>query len=261
MDPLGYLGLALIVAVLTVSRLRSTRVTVFEFERGLKYHKGRFKGVLEPGSYWIYSPTNVVMKVDIRPRFVAVPGQEVLSSDGVTLKVSLAARYEVTGPELVVSRSDDYLQAIYLTLQLALREVVGGSTIDDILAGRPQLSDRLFELTREPVEALGVKLLSVSIRDIMFPGELKKIFAQVVEARQQGLAALERARGETAALRNLANAAKLASDNPALMQLRLLQHLGESSGNSVVLGFPPSTVPLTVNRGSTAEAEASRTED
>jgi len=68
----------------------------------------------------------------------------------------------------------------------------------------------------------------------------------VTKARQEGLAALERARGETAALRNLANAARLVSDNPALMQLRLLQVVGEQSGNTVVLGMPQSAAPLPI---------------
>jgi hypothetical protein len=70
----------------------------------------------------------------------------------------------------------------------------------------------------------------------MLPGDLKRIFAQELAARKEGLAALEKARGETAALRNLANAARIIEDNPALMQLRLLQHLGATSGNTVVLG-------------------------
>jgi hypothetical protein len=78
----------------------------------------------------------------------------------------------------------------------------------------------------------------------MFPGDLKKAFAQVVIARKQGLAALERARGETAALRNLANAARMLEGNPELMQLRLLQEIGESTGNTIVLGLPASTTPL-----------------
>jgi len=83
----------------------------------------------------------------------------------------------------------------------------------------------------------------------MFPGELKRTFAQVVTARKDGLAALERARGETAALRNLANAAKLVDANPALLQLRLLQQIAESAGNTIVLGLPSSATPLPLRDG------------
>jgi regulator of protease activity HflC (stomatin/prohibitin superfamily) len=247
----------LILAILAVVvRSRFSKTIVFEYQRGLKYQKGRFKEVLGPGSHWVYTPNTVVRAIDIRPRYVTLPGQEVLSSDGVSLRVSLAANYEVARPDVAVNQSEDYVAALYLTLQLALREVVGAAKIEEVLEIRSQLSERLFELTGEPAEKLGLNLRSVNIRDIMFPGELKKIFAQVVEARQEGLAALERARGETAALRSLANAAKMASDNPALLQLRLLQQLGESSGNSLVLGYPQFGMPLPVVVGDPPPAPA-----
>ena len=96
------------------------------------------------------------------------------------------------------------------------------------------------------LEAVGVELQDASLRDLTFPGDLKKIFSQVVKARQEGLAALEKARGETAALRNLANAAALIERNPSLMQLRALQVLGQQPGNTLVLGMQQGAplVPL-----------------
>lgn len=108
------------------------------------------------------------------------------------------------------------------------------------------MSQQLRERAMPNVEALGLQLLSATIKDITFPGELKRVFAQVVKAQKDGLAALEKARGESAALRNLANAAKLLENNPALLQLRLLQAVSESAGNTVVLGLPAQAtlVPL-----------------
>jgi regulator of protease activity HflC (stomatin/prohibitin superfamily) len=91
---------------------------------------------------------------------------------------------------------------------------------------------------------LGVELAEVDVKDVMLPGPTKRLLAQVVEARQQGLAALEKARGETAALRNLANAASLLEEKPALLQLRMLHQLETTSGNTVVLGLSPTAVPL-----------------
>jgi hypothetical protein len=89
-------------------------------------------------------------------------------------------------------------------------------------------------------------LISVNLKDIMFPGKLKEIFAQVVNAKKEGLAAIEKARGETAALRHLANAAKMIDGNPNLMPLRLVQALGEASGNTLILGMPPQSMPVPV---------------
>src|SRR5688572_29596279 len=93
--------------------------------------------------------------------------------------------------------------------QLAMREVVGGAPIEDLLARRQELGSAAAELARQKLEEIGVRLRSLEVKDIMFPGPLKRVFAQVVEAREEGRAALEKARGETAALRNLANAARL----------------------------------------------------
>jgi regulator of protease activity HflC (stomatin/prohibitin superfamily) len=242
-----YALVAAVVVLLVVGLYLSTtlhRVTVFEFERALKYSDGRFVGTLGPGRHWAYRPRVLIRKVDVRPRFVTIGGQEVLSSDGVTLKVSLAVEYEIADPELAVNKVESADQALYLTLQLALREIVGGTNIDEVLARRDEFGSRLLELGAERAEEVGLRLLRVEVRDIMFPGELKKIFAQVVQAQKEGQAALEKVRAETAALRGLANAARMVEGNPSLLQLRLLQQLGSSAGNTVVLGFPTSDTPL-----------------
>lgn len=240
-------AIAAIVFVILVAKFGLKRITIYEYERGLKYRKGKFKKVVEPGQYWYLKYHTRLEKVDVRPRVVSVTGQEVLSSDSVTLKVSLAAKYEIVDPDVAVNSIESYEMALYMELQLALREIIGSSAIDDLLEKRGEFSQRLIELTNKKAEALGLKLHSVSIKDIMFPGPLKQMFTQVVSARKKGLAALERARGETAALRNLANAAKMVKENAALMQLRLLQSIEDASGNTIVLGMPPQSSPLPIN--------------
>ena len=149
-----------------------------------------------------------------------------------------------------INKTQSYQDALYLELQLALREIVGSTEIDSILKSRNEFSAKLVELTQQQVQDLGLQLNSVNIKDIMFPGKLKEIFTQVVNARQEGLAALERARGETAALRALANAAKMIESNPNLLQLRQLQTLSEASGNTLILGLPPQSAPVPIPAGS-----------
>ncbi len=214
-------------------------IIIYEFQRGLKYHKGKFVGVLNAGRYWIFSRSTTVTTIDVRPKFISVPGQEVLSADSVTLKVSVTARYEIIDPNLAVNKIENYTEAFYSIVQLAIRDIIGSMKIDEILEQRAVLNQKLMELTVSKAEEFGIKIQLIGIKDIMFPGELKKIFAKVVEAQKEGLAALERARGETAALRNLANAAKVLEDNPALMQLRALQ----STGNTVVIGVGGAVFP------------------
>lgn len=219
-------------------------VIIYEFERGLKYRKGKFIEVLNAGRYWVFSRSTMIKKIDVRPKFISVPGQEVLSADSVTLKVSVAARYEIVDPNLAVNKIENYTEAFYTIVQLALRDIIGGMKIDEVLEQRTVLNQKLLELTAGKVEELGIKIQLIGIKDIMFPGELKKIFTKVVEAQKEGLAALERARGETAALRNLANVAKILEDNPCLMQLRAIQ----SPGNTVVIGVGSNIVPIKEKR-------------
>lgn len=221
--------------------LECMRVTVFEYERGLKYVKGRFKQVLPPGQYRAGLFTDaVIRKVDIRPQFVSVAGQSVFTNDGVSIKVSLTASYAVSDPAMAINQVADYRQALYLVLQNGLREVVSAIAIDDLMTRRTQLSQPLLEASSPQLAQFGLNLISVDVKDLMLPGELKKLYAQVVQARQEGLAQLERARGESAALRNLANAAKLTNDNPSLIQLRLLQALEQSQGNTFSIDLSPA---------------------
>jgi regulator of protease activity HflC (stomatin/prohibitin superfamily) len=236
--------LLVVILFLIVRVLPIRRVTVYEYQRGLRYTKGRYSGTLNPGQYWIVSSISSVSTVDIRPEFITIQGQDVLSADGVTLKVSLAAEFEVVDAHLAVNKNLNYRTSLYLNLQMALRQIVGGEKIDILLENRSNISGRLMELTSAKANDLGLKLISADIKDIMFPGEMKKAFAQVVKAQKEGQAALERARGETAALRSLANAARAMDDNPNLLQLRALQALTDSSGNSLVLGVPNGAVPL-----------------
>lgn len=242
--PTWLLIIVIIVALLGVLGAVE-RITVFEFERAVRYHRGRFAAVLGPGQYLLFRWTTSATKLDMRPRFVSVAGQEVLSADGITLKVSLAAEYRVVDPAAAVNDVEDHAVALYLTLQVALRELIGDVPIDDVLAQRGELAARILERCGPRAPDFGLELARVDVKDIMFPGDLKRTFAQVADARQQGLAALERARSETAALRSLANAARTIENSPGLFQLRILQEIGQSGGNTIVFGVPSSAVPLT----------------
>lgn len=233
------IALALVVAAAVYGFKHTIEiVTVWEYEKGLKYYKGRFQKVLEPGLYWVLKYSTRIVRTDMRPRQVTLVGQEVLSADSITLKVSILATYQVVDPVAAINKIENYYDSLYSVIQLALREVVGSKPIDELLENRNLFNTTLIEQCGRATEEFGVKLVSVSVRDIMFPGDLKNVFAQVVKARKEGEAALERARGETAALRNLANAAKLMDQNPALLQLRAIQTLEKSGGNTVVLGLP-----------------------
>jgi regulator of protease activity HflC (stomatin/prohibitin superfamily) len=238
------LVLIALIVLIVLRALRIKRVIVYEYQKGLRYKKGRYIGTLGPGQYHILARSSSIVPVDARTEFITILGQDVLSADGVTLKVSLAAEFQVEDPNLAVNKNANFRNSLYLNLQMALREIVSREKIDALLENRSGIGGRLMEMTSKKASEMGLKLISADIKDIMFPGEMKKAFAQVVKAQKEGQAALERARGETAALRSLANAAKMMEDNPNLLQLRALQALADSSGNTLVLGMPNGSLPL-----------------
>lgn len=239
---IGAVGVVLLLGLLLVGGLFRS-VTVYEYERALKFKNGRFVEILGPGRYRFLSTYTEVKKADIRPAYITVAGQEILTADSISVKASITARYEIADPVKALNEIQNYLEGLYLELQVALREVVGSVTIEEFLGGRAGFGKRLLQIASVPTGEFGVSLISVEIKDIMFPGVLKQTFAQVAEARQEGLAALERARGESAALRTMANAAKLMDKSPGLGQLRMLQVLGESRGNTLILNLAPEGMP------------------
>jgi len=233
---LALLAIVLLLAVL--GRMFIGVTTVHDYERGLRYRQGRLTGLVGAGTYISVRPISELRLLDVRPTFLPVEGQEVLTADGVAAKISLAARYVVADVAAALTRDADYRRTLHLLLQLALRDAVGRRTLDEALAARREMGPEVREACAGPLAAIGVELLDVDVRDVMLPGELKRAFASVIAARKDGEAALERARGETASLRSLANAGRMLDDNPGLLQLRILQDLGESSGNTIVFGAP-----------------------
>jgi regulator of protease activity HflC (stomatin/prohibitin superfamily) len=217
---------------------RGRRFVLQEWERGVLFKDGRLDTVLDAGAHRRFGRGFALRRVDLRPWIVQIPTQEIPTADGFTVKVTVVGQAKVADPVTFVTASQDAHAALYLQAQIATREVVAATTAEQLVAARQELGDSLTAAVRG-LDALGVTLERLELKDVVFPAEVKKAQAEVVVARAQGLAALERARGETAALRNLANAAALLKDNPALLQLRLVQQLAATSGHTVVIGQAP----------------------
>lgn len=217
---------------------RGRRFVLHEWERGVLFKDGRLDTVLDPGAHRRFGRGFALRRVDVRPWIVQVPTQEIPTADGLPVKVTIVGQARVVDPVVFVTASQDAHAALYLNAQIATREVVAATTVDQLVAARQELGDALTGAVRGLAD-LGVALERLELKDVIFPAEVKKAQAETVVARAQGLAALERARGETAALRNLANAAALLKDNPALLQLRLVQQLASTAGHTVVIGQAP----------------------
>lgn len=197
-------------------------VTVMDWERTLLYRDGRFQRVLEPGRHRV-GRRRTTVPVDVRPRIMHVTGQELLTKDGLTLRVSVAATWAVTDPLAFTTGAKNAEHVLYGLLQDAVRSVVAAAPLEELLADRARLSEALAELTGGGLPDLGIEVSAVTIRDVMLPGELRRAAMETVLAKERGRADLERARAEAAALRSLANTARLLEEHPALLHLRTLQ--------------------------------------
>jgi regulator of protease activity HflC (stomatin/prohibitin superfamily) len=235
--------LFLIIALFSISgwlafRRMLTRVIVNEWEWGVLVRNGRIKGVLEPGAYWLRTLGTDVHRHDRREIVEVVPGQDVLTKDNVGLKVSLLIETVITDP-IALMRSTEYGQfVVHSSAQIALREAISERTLDELLEDRTAISDATKTALAVSLSSKGFETKDVQVRDIMLAKELREIYAGLIVARKQGEIALERARGESASLRNLANAARLLKDNPELLPLRVIQAMTapEAQGNTFVVG-------------------------
>lgn len=234
------------------------RILVPEGYVALLYHRGKFAELLAPGIHVRWGRDFTTTPQDTRKAFLVVAAQEVLTADHVALKVSLALTYQVTDPVKAAHNTQHWHTDLYTAAQLGLRAVAAGATVETLLAQRLDVGAQLLASVQPAVADLGLTVHAVEVKDVAFPADLKRAFTDVLKAKQESQAALERARGESAALRNLANAARLLDGNPALMNLRLMQSLASAQtvGNTLVVGVPGGFVPLKPgNASKPAEAE------
>ncbi len=217
------------------------RFVVEDGHVGLYFREGRFVEKLEPGTYAFWKDVGRVKlyHVDVREKVIDVAGQEIMTADKVTLRMNAVAAYRVTDPIRKVAEVEDAEQALYREAQLALRAVIGTRELDALLAGKEEVAAELQEVVRRRAAGFGLQVVSLGIRDVILPGEMKELMNKVTEARKAAEASLITRREETAAMRSQANTAKLLESSPALMRMRELETLEKIAGKAqlqVVLG-------------------------
>ncbi len=168
--------------------------------------------------------------VDLRGTLMVVSGQEVATADVPGVKVSALARWRVADAVAFLHLVQDPVDQLRLAVQLAVRDWAASVPLEVAVADRAAATAPMTAAVRTAVADLGLEVQEVAVRDVVVPGEVRRAVLALATARQEGQVALERARSETAALRAMANGARVLADHPELARLRLAQAAGESGG-------------------------------
>lgn len=229
------------------STREAKRVTLLEHEAGIKYVDGKFTEVLGAGRHATWPGQITLVRLDTRDQTISVPGQEMLTADKVTVRASLVLTYRIADARIYQSKSSNPFAQLYQAAQVALRERVALRSLDDLLADRGGITEGVATTLDAEAKTLGLSVSAVHLLDLTLVGAAKQAYADLWKAQKEGLTALERARGEQAALRALANAARMLKGNPELMNLRLLQALAAAPGRApptIVLGGGGGLLPI-----------------
>ena len=200
---------------------------VEEGKTGLLFLDNRYVRSIGPGAYafWSVAGAPRVDVIDLRQQTLEIPGQEILTRDKVSIRVNVWAEYQVTDAVRARQSVKDYADHLYKTIQLAVRQTLGGRTLEEVLADKTGIDDAVATEVRREMSVFGVRVGAIALKDIVLPGEMREILNQVVTAEKQAQANLIRRREETAATRSLLNTAKLMEDNPLLVRLKELETL------------------------------------
>ncbi|HKW20810.1 MAG TPA: slipin family protein [Ktedonobacterales bacterium] len=239
MDPvtLSVAG-AIIVALLLLFLLAGLRV-VNQYERGVVFVLGRLRGAKGPGVFWVPPFISTMRKIDLRIVTIELPPQEGVTRDNVTVRVSAVVYFYVVNPSDAVNNVLDYYRATVQIAQTTLRNVMGQSELDQLLASREEINRSVQQIIDEHTERWGIKVTSVEVKDVELPQTMQRAMAKQAEAEREKRAKVLLAQGEFQAAQTLADAAQVISTEPAALQLRYLQTLTEIAveKNSTII-FP-----------------------
>jgi regulator of protease activity HflC (stomatin/prohibitin superfamily) len=214
---------------------------VQEYERGVVFRLGRLMGPRGPGLILLIPMVERMRRVDLRIITLDVPSQECISKDNVTLKVNAVIYFKIVGVNESVVNILNFQVATLQIAQTTLRNVIGQSLLDELLADRERINLRLQTIIDEQTEPWGVKVTLVEVKDVELPAGMQRAMARQAEAERERRAKVINADGEFQASQRLAEAGRVLAEVPTTMQLRFLQTLSEilsSPNNNTVIAFP-----------------------
>jgi len=231
--------IALVILVLLAFSIKIVK----QYERGVVLRFGRLVGARNPGFNLIIPFIDRMTKVSLRVVTWVLEPQEVITRDNVTVRVDAVVYFMAVDTIKAVINVEDYRQAVIQLALTTLRSVLGQSELDELLAHRDQINQRLRQIIDEQSEdPWGVRVTLVEVKDVLLPEAMQRAMARQAEAEREKRAKVIHAEGEQQAAQTLASAAEIIQTQPAALQLRYLQTLVEMAGerNSTI-------IPLTID--------------
>ena len=230
---------------------------VSEYERGVIFRLGRLIGAKGPGLFLIIPFVDRMVKVDLRVITMDVPPQDVITKDNVTVRVNAVVYFRVVDPESSVVKVLDFVRATSQISQTTLRNVLGQSELDELLASREKLNQTLQQIIDEHTDPWGIKVSTVEIKEVELPETMRRTMASQAEAERERRAKVIHADGEFQASQRLADAGAVMAKEPITIQLRYLQTLTEiasEKNSTIIFPLPIDFLKSLGNLGGTAPA-------
>ena len=219
------------IAVIVLIILLRSIVQINEYERGIKFVKGKFSKIVEPGWRIVLPIFQSLKKVDIRTKVVDVPEQDAITKDNVSIRINAVIYYKVFDAGKAVLEVENFYYAVSQLAQTTMRNAVGAVSLDELLGEREKLSENICKVIDEATDPWGIKVENVELKDITLPEDMKRVIAKVAEAEREKAAILTKAAGEVEASKNLAEAARTMATTPGALHLRTLSTINDVSSD------------------------------
>lgn len=215
-----------------------------EYERAVVFRLGKFQSTKGPGLIFLIPFIDRIERVDLRVLTINVDKQEVITKDNVTVNVDAINFFRVVDAEAAIIQVEQYIQATSMLAQTTLRSIVGQVELDELLANRDKVNKNIQEIIDRQTDPWGIKVVSVEVRDVVLPENMKRAMARQAETERDRRAKVINAEGEFQAAKRLVEAAKQIETAPAALQLRFLQTMNDISEENATFAFIPLPMDL-----------------
>jgi regulator of protease activity HflC (stomatin/prohibitin superfamily) len=230
-----------LIVLATLAALTASLRILREYERSVVFRLGRLTPIRGPGLVALLPGVERMVRVDLRTVTMTIPPQDIITRDNVPARVAAVCYFRVIDPAAAVTQIEAFAPATSQIAQTTLRSVLGGADLDQLLAERDRLNEKLQKIIDEQTEPWGIKVSTVEIKDVEIPEAMQRAMARQAEAERERRAKIINAEGEFQAAEKLAGAAAILGREPSALQLRYLQTLveiGAEQSSTIVFPLP-----------------------